>query len=105
MTSKFGKFLAAALIVSAATPVFASEVSRREENQQARIAQGVESGRLAPRETVRLERREGRIHRQVRHERAAYGGRLTPAQRRHIHREQNHVSRRIYRAEHDRRHA
>jgi hypothetical protein len=104
MTSIFGKLLAAALIVSAAAPALAGEVDRREANQQSRIAQGVESGQLTPRETARLERKEGRIHRQIQNERAANGGRLTPAERRQINREQNRVSRQIYRAKHNDRH-
>jgi hypothetical protein len=104
MTSIFRKLLTAALIVAAAGPALAGEVDRREANQQARIAGGVERGQLTPRETARLERKEARIHNQIQRERAANGGRLTPAERRQINREQNRVSRQIYRAKHNDRH-
>ena len=104
MTSIVGKLLAAALIVSSAAPALAGEVGHREANQHARIAQGIEHGRLTPREAARLERREGRIHRQVRNERARYDGHLSRAERRQVNHEQNRVSRRIYRAKHDGRH-
>jgi hypothetical protein len=82
----------------------AAEVDRRERRQQERIAQGVESGQLTPAETARLERKEGRIHREIQRDRAANGGTLTPAERRRINRQQNRVSRQIYREKHDAQH-
>jgi len=104
MNSTFGKFLAAALILCSAVPTLAAEVDRREANQQARIGQGIESGQLTPHEATRLERKESRINRQIKNERAANGGHLTAAERRHINHEQNHASRHIYRAKHNNRH-
>ena len=94
--------LAAALGISLAAN--AAEVDRREQRQQERIAQGVKSGELTPRETARLERKEARIHREIEHDRAANGGHLTPAERRQINRQQNRVSRQIYREKHDAQH-
>jgi signal transduction protein with GAF and PtsI domain len=82
----------------------AAEVDRREQRQQERIADGVQSGQLTPRETVRLERKEARIDREIKRDRAANGGTLTPAERRKINREQNRVSRQIYREKHDAQH-
>src|SRR5262245_41776939 len=82
----------------------AAEVDRREQRQQERIAQGVESGQLTPGETARLERKEARIHREIQRDRAANGGTLTPAERRRINRQQNRVSRQIYREKHDAQH-
>jgi hypothetical protein len=104
MTSVVGKFLCAALIFSSAAPALAAEVDRREGNQQARIGQGVESGQLTPHEAARLERKEGRINRQINRERAANGGHLTAAERRQVNREQDRTSRQIYRAKHNDRH-
>jgi len=101
MTATFAKLLAAALALSMTAPALAAEVDRREARQQARIAEGVESGQLTPRETARLEHKEARIRRQIRRERAANGGTLTPAERRQVNREQDRASRQIYRAKHD----
>jgi hypothetical protein len=95
------KIVAALLTLAVAAPSFAAEVDRRAENQQDRIAQGVRSGELTPAETARLERKEARIDRQIRRDRAANGGKLTPAERRQINREQNRVSRQIDRAKHN----
>ena len=94
--------LAATLLAAAvATPTLAAEVDRREANQQARIGEGVESGQLTPGETARLEKKEARIHRQVRRDRAENGGTLTPGEKAQVNREQNHASRDIYRAKHN----
>ena len=104
MTSPNAKLLAALLVVSAAAPALAAQVDQREANQQARIAEGRQSGQLTNHETGRLERKDARIHRQVRYDRAANHGHLSRAERRHVNREQNRVSRQIYRAKHNARH-
>jgi DNA invertase Pin-like site-specific DNA recombinase len=104
MTSTHGKLLAALLAVSVSATAFAAEVDRRQANQQARIAEGVENGQLTPRETARLERKEARIRREIRRDRAANGGKLTPAEKAKINREENRTSRRIYRAKHNDKH-
>ncbi len=101
MNSSYGKSLAAALVVSLSVPAFAAEVDRRQANQQARIADGVESGQLTPRETAHLERREAKTRREIRRDRAANGGTLTRAERAKINREENRTSRQIYRAKHN----
>ena len=75
-------------------------IVKRAFNQQRRIGNGIEHGRLAPRQGARLERQQMRIHRQMRTMRARHSGRLTMQQRRMIHRRQNLASRRIYRAKH-----
>ena len=104
MASTYGKLLAAALAASLSVPALAAEVDRRQANQQARIADGVESGQLTPRETARLERKEAKIRREIRRDRAANGGTLTPAEKAKINREENRTSRQIYRAKHDDQH-
>jgi hypothetical protein len=93
--------LAAVLAVAVAMPSLAAEVDRRQRNQQGRIAEGVESGELTPGETARLERKEARIHREIRRERAQNGGTLTPAERARVNRQENRLSRQIYREKHD----
>ncbi len=95
------KISAAALGLLISVPTLAAEVDRRAERQQERIAEGVENGSLTPRETANLERREAKINREIRRDRAANGGTLTPAERAKINREQNRVSRAIYRKKHN----
>ena len=72
----------------------------RQQTQQARIAQGVRSGSLTPAETVRLERQQASLHRQIRRDRVDGGG-LSVAERARIQREQNQLSRRIAVQKHD----
>ncbi len=78
-----------------------SEVGKRAENQQDRIAQGVKSGALKPKETAHLENREARINHEVRSDRKANGGKLTAAEKRQVNRQQNRTSRAIYKDKHN----
>jgi hypothetical protein len=78
----------------------AQQIKQRQENQQDRIAQGVASGELTPRETARLERREANLNRTIARDRKTGGG-LSPQERRRITRRQNSVSRDIRRQKHD----
>jgi len=78
----------------------AATINMRREHQQQRIAQGIHSGRLNARQTVRLERREASIGRQERHMRVAGHGRLSRPDRVRLNRRLNRTSRAIYRAKH-----
>ena len=78
-----------------------SRVNERQANQQARIAQGVRSGQLTPRETTHLENKEAAIHQEVRSDRAANGGHLTGQERAQVNHQQNAVSRDINRDKHN----
>ncbi len=78
-----------------------SEVGKRAENQQDRIAQGVKSGQLTSRETANLESTDASINREVHNDRAANGGKLTGAEKAKVNRQQNRVSRNIYRDKHN----
>ncbi len=104
MTTRIGMTIAAVLALGLAAPALAGEVDSRQTNQQARIAEGVESGQLTPGETARLERKEARNRRQIHRDRAANGGTLTPAERAQVNREENRTSRQIYDAKHNDRH-
>ena len=84
----------AALILPAAAQ--AQSIHQRKENQQDRIAQGVKSGQLTPRETARIEHKEAKLNQETRRMRAANGGSLTPAEKAKVTRQQNHLSRDIY---------
>jgi hypothetical protein len=74
-------------------------IRHRYHREQARIAQGVRSGQLTPRETAGLERQQGHIRRETR--RMKRDGNFTAAERAKVTRDQNRLSRRIYRQKHD----
>lgn len=97
----FATVLSAAMLL----PIFAwaqqPEVNRREKKQQARIAQGAKSGQLTAGETHRLEKKEGKINREIKRDRAANGGKLTAGEKAKVNRQQNKVSRRIARDKHN----
>ena len=76
-------------------------INERRENQQDRIAQGVRSGRLSPRETAHLESREARLNHEIRRDRREHDGRLTAGERERINHQQNRLSKSIYRDKHD----
>ena len=78
----------------------AQEVGKRQDAQQDRIAKGVDSGQLTPKETARLETREANLNRTIRKDRRT-GGRLSARERRQINRRQNQLSRDIARQKHD----
>lgn len=102
-------FAAVALVV----PAFAQQpapaqpaahpavIGQRRDNQQDRIANGVQSGQLTAGETRRLESREANVNREIRTDRTANGGALTPQQRQRINRQQNNISHSIYNDKHN----
>ncbi len=79
----------------------ATEVGKRRENQQDRIAQGVKSGQLTAGETANVEKREAAINQEVHADRALNGGHLTQQEQRAVNRQQNHLSNRIYADKHN----
>ncbi len=79
----------------------AGEVAQRKENQQDRIAQGVQSGQLTARETAHLETRESAVNQETRDMRALDGGRLTSKDKAAVNQQQNQISRDIYGQKHD----
>jgi hypothetical protein len=78
-----------------------SEVGKRAENQQDRIAEGIKSGQLTAGETAHLESNEARINNEVHNDRAANGGKLTAKEKQQVNRQQNKMSRQIYRDKHN----
>ena len=78
-----------------------SEVGRREEHQQDRIAKGVEDGQLTPAETAKLEKREAELREKIKNDRSENGGKLTPEERKKINHELNHISKRIHHTKHN----
>ena len=78
-----------------------NEVDQRRNQQQQRIAQGVNSGQMTPGEAAKAEHREQNINRQVNAERRANGGALTPGERKNVNREQNRAGREIHEEKHN----
>jgi hypothetical protein len=78
-----------------------SEVGKRAENQQDRIAEGIKSGQLTAGEAAHLETNEAKINREVAKDRAANGGKLTAPEKQQINRQQNRTSEQIYRDKHN----
>ena len=76
-------------------------VAQRKENQQDRIAQGVQSGQLTAGETANLETKEAAINGETKADRAANGGKLTAAEKKQINGQQNQLSKQIYKDKHN----
>jgi hypothetical protein len=79
-----------------------NEINRREQDQQNRVANGIKSGQLTPREATRLEQRENRLVKNEKHDMARDHGHLTKKEQAQLNREANHVSKGIYRDKHNR---
>jgi hypothetical protein len=91
----------AALLVFAAPSVFAQNIQDRKDNQQDRIAQGVQSGQLTAGETKRLETKEAGLNKEEHTMRSEDDGHLTAADRAKLDRQQNRLSNRIYDDKHN----
>jgi hypothetical protein len=76
-------------------------IAQRKENQQDRIANGVESGQLTAGETANLEKKEAAINKETAADRAANGGKLTAAEKKQINKQQNQMSKQIYKDKHN----
>jgi hypothetical protein len=106
MKRVIASILSCALFAGSAAISYAADeregvIKQRKENQQERIAQGVKSGSLTPRETARIEHNESRINKEVRQDRKANGGILTNKEKAQVNRQQNSVSKEIYNQKHD----
>jgi len=77
-------------------------IDKREENQQQRIGNGIESGQLTSGEAARLERKEAAINKEEQNMKA--DGNLSAAERAKLTHQQNVMSRHIYAQKHDAQH-
>jgi hypothetical protein len=96
--------LAALMLPAAAqtTPATApATINQRKENQQDRIANGIQSGELTAGETKNLEKKESTINHEERDMRKLDNGHLTAADRATLNQQQNAVSKDIYKQKHD----
>lgn len=71
-------------------------VNDRRQDQQQRIANGVQSGQMTTGETTRIEGREANVNREIHADRSANGGKLTAQERQRVNRQQNNISKSIY---------
>ena len=87
--------LAGALFAQEATP----GVTKRQTNQQKRIAEGVADGSLNKKETIRLEKQQRELRKDKRAAKA--DGVVTAEERKELHQDQNKMSRRIRKQKND----
>lgn len=76
-------------------------VNQRRENQQDRIANGVQSGQLTAGETKNIEGREANLNREIHDDRQADGGKLTQQEKQQVNKQQNGLSKQIYNDKHN----
>ncbi len=95
LTSLFLALGAAQSFASDNTPV----LDNRQVNQKARIKQGVKSGELTAKETVRLVKGQKQLHRME--NRAKADGIVTNKERARLQHKANKESRKIFRNKHD----
>jgi len=89
--------IAGALVVPGA---YADRPATRQKAQQKRIDEGVESGELTKKEARKIEKKEAKLHRQVRKDRADGGG-MTARERAKIEKKQDKLSEQIHKEKHD----
>jgi len=77
------------------------QIGQRRENQQDRIAQGIRSGQLTPREAGNLENKEQGVNREISGMRQANGGKLSKADKQVVNQQQNKLSKQIYNKKHN----
>lgn len=85
--------------IALAGPTDDPGIQKREQNQEKRIQQGVQSGQVTPKEAGKLEAQQTRIKQDE--ERMKADGKLTKAERKKLKREQNRASGNIYRKKHN----
>ncbi|MBA5607293.1 hypothetical protein H3H36_18200 [Duganella sp. FT3S] len=87
--------IAPAFAQNTATP----KIDARQERQEMRIEQGVNSGQLTAKETANLDKREAKIESDKM--KAEADGKVTRKERVHLNRELDHTSNKIYRKKHN----
>lgn len=102
------KLTIAALLISTLPAVALAQpstthIDQRQEMQQKRIEQGVQSGQLTSKEAANLEKGQAKV--QKMENRATKDGTLTPKERARIEREQDKQDKKIYREKHDKQRA
>ena len=83
------------------TPTDPQSIAQRKDNQQDRIAQGIDSDQLTAGETKNLETKEADVNKEEHTMRTEDDGHLTAADRAKIDTQQNHLSNQIYDDKHN----
>ena len=98
---KFAAMLITSLIAGSvmAQTTATPSVEKRQERQQKRVAQGIESGALTSKEASNLEKRESRI--EADKQAAKADGVVTSAERAKLQHEENRVSKKIRNKKHN----
>jgi hypothetical protein len=86
---------------STATTTDPQSIAQRKDNQQDRIAQGIDSDQLTAGETKNLETKEADVNKEEHTMRSEDDGHLTAADRAKIDNQQNHLSNQIYDDKHN----
>ena len=92
-------FIAAFAFSALAQTTSTPRIDQRQQNQQQRIDQGVQSGQLNQKEAARLQKGQARV--QKMEDKAVADGKVTAKERRKIERAQDKQSRKIAREKHD----
>ena len=82
-------------------PLSSQSINQRKENQQDRIANGVQSGQLTAGETRNLEGKESGLNKEEQNMRQQDNGHLTTADKDKLTRQQNNLSNQIYQDKHN----
>lgn len=90
----------AALLFAGVAFAQTSEVGRRAENQQDRIANGIATGKMTAGQAAHVERQEAAVNHEIHADRKANGGKLTGAEKAQVNHQQNRMSREIYKDKH-----
>jgi hypothetical protein len=86
---------------AATTTTDPQSIAQRKDNQQDRIAQGIDSDQLTAGETKNLETKEADVNKEEHTMRADDDGHLTAADRTKLDNQQNHLSNQIYTDKHN----
>ena len=87
--------------MSGTTTTSSPTIQQRKENQQDRIANGIQSGELTAGETKNLETKEAGLNKEEKNMRSADNGKLTSADRTKLNNQQNRMSNQIYQDKHN----
>lgn len=98
---KHKSFFVLCLILASGVVSAQDNVDKRQDAQEQRIDQGIQSGEINKKEEARLERRQERIKRME--SKANADGVVTPGEAKHLRRAQNRASHQIRRAKHNNR--
>jgi hypothetical protein len=87
--------------VAAQTQTTSQTINQRKDNQQDRIANGVQSGEFTAGETRSLERKEANLNKEEKLMRREDGGKLSGADKKALNQQQNQLARDIYKDKHN----